>query len=77
MTEPKKRQYVVKLATNVPTHHTRISPGGHGLSPRMQSNAHITTWYEVDKFGMLCFAADGCEVHVPLHLLISITELVE
>ena len=77
MTEPKKRQYVVRLLSNVAIRHFRTGSGSSGASPYMPRDTHITDWYEVDKFGMLCFRVDEREIHVPLHMLVSITELVE
>lgn len=77
MTEPKKRLYVVRLARDVASRHFRTAPGGSGAAPYMPRDTHITDWYSIDQFGMLCFRVDEREIHVPLHMLISITELVE
>lgn len=77
MTEPKKRFYAVTLVSNVAIRHYRSSPGNDGASPYMPRNIHITDWYSIDQFGMLCFKVDDREINVPLHMLVSITDLVE
>lgn len=77
MTEPKKRQYVVTLKQPVPARHKRLSQHHDGLVSVLPRSVFITEWYSVDAFGMLCFRVDEREIHVPLHMLVSITELVE